>query len=244
MRIFYVNFSTKTSISCVFPLLENTTFVQNDFTFSSWEYWGFRFFQKKISLIFQSPLQPPILPQHWPQTSIYPVPKAKLPVSDFVLLVPSCLTYATMLFMVFCCCSTDIILNRFPGWEMIVFPSQLRSYQSAKRLLTSKGVLYTPGQFASRQNYSGSSSGFLPFPSVRICPSLVGCKRASIHRNLFVIRPQTIALCIRIRQNSLATSLSNSQSRPRYVRECRLLNILKILWGFWFSSKTPTSING
>jgi hypothetical protein len=57
------------------------------------EYWGFRFFNKdqsnfSISTTTANPSATLV------QTSIYPVPKAKLPVSDFVLLVPSCLTYA------------------------------------------------------------------------------------------------------------------------------------------------------
>jgi hypothetical protein len=151
-----------------------------------------------------------------------------------------------MLFMVFCCCSTDIILNRFPGWEKWSFSLHNYDRTSLQTACDLKRVLYTPDQFASRQNYSGSSSGF---PSVRahlpVTLVIVGCKRASI-RNLFVIRPQTIALCIRIRQNSGLQHLIRRIANPVHDmcgRECRLLNILKIM-GFWFSSKTPTSING
>jgi hypothetical protein len=114
---------------------------------------GFWFFQQQISLIFNLHYRQSFR-NTCSQTSIYPVPKAKLPINFVLFLDFNPDICVTMLFMVFCCCSTDIILNRFPLGEMIVFPSQLRSYQSAKRLLTSKGVLYTPGQFASRQNYS------------------------------------------------------------------------------------------
>jgi hypothetical protein len=48
--------------------------------------------------------------------TIHPVPKAKLP-SDFVLLGPFPDICVTILFMVLCCCSADIILNKFPDWE-------------------------------------------------------------------------------------------------------------------------------
>jgi hypothetical protein len=73
-----------------FPLLE--AFVRTILPLLE-EYWGFRFFKKdqsnfSISTTTANPSATLV------QTSIYPVPKAKLPVSDFVLLVPSCLTYA------------------------------------------------------------------------------------------------------------------------------------------------------
>jgi hypothetical protein len=68
-----------------FSITGKHSICQKHFTFSSWEYWGFVF--PKISLIFQS---------HYNQSFRnigpnvhHPVPKAKLPVSDFVLLVPS-----------------------------------------------------------------------------------------------------------------------------------------------------------
>jgi hypothetical protein len=104
-----------------FPLLENTTFVRTILPLAVNT--GVFVFPKKISLIFQSPLQPPILPQHWLQTSIYPLYQrlsCLLVISCFWSSMPDiCVT----IFMVFCCCSTDIILNRFPGWENDRFPS-------------------------------------------------------------------------------------------------------------------------
>jgi hypothetical protein len=106
-----------------------------------------------------------------------------------------------------------------------------------------KGFLYAWLQFASRQNYSGSSSGF-PISVRALLPVtlvIVGCKRAPVHRNLFVIRPQTIALCIRIRQNSGLQHLIRIANPVHDMcgRECRLLNILKIIMGFWFILKLP-----
>jgi hypothetical protein len=148
MRIFYVNFQPKLQFLAFFITgkhLNNFTCLQRVL--------GFWFFQQQISLIFNLHYRQSFR-NTCSQTSIYPVPKAKLPINFVLFLDFSPDICVTILFMVFCCCSTDIILNRFPLGEMIVFPSQLRSYQSAKRLLTSKGGSLCLDQFASRQNYS------------------------------------------------------------------------------------------
>jgi hypothetical protein len=151
------------------PLLENTTFVQNDFTLVLRI---LRFFPKKDQSNFQSPLQRQSFRNIGSQTSIYPVPKAKLPVSDFVLLVPSMPDICvTMLFMVFCCCSTDIILNRFPVGRNDRFPLHNYDRTSLQTAIDLKrGSLYAWSICISSKLFEVVRVS-LPFPSVRICPS-------------------------------------------------------------------------
>jgi hypothetical protein len=141
---------------------------------------------------------------------------------------------------------TDIMIsNRFPVGNNGHSPFTITVVPVCKMTVESKGVLYI-GQFASRQNYWEVIRMFLHFrPCASARHASIGCKRAPVHRNLFVIRPQTIALCIRIRQKRLATSYRRIANTIHDMcgRECRLLNILKIIMGS-DSTKTPHRING
>jgi hypothetical protein len=127
----------------------------------------------------------------------------------------------TILFMVLCCCSADIILNKFPDWEKWSF-----SRHNYRQNVAQKGF-FIFDQFASRQNYSGTSSGF-PSISVRallpVTLVIVGCKRASIHLKSVQLVPNDSV----VHQGQNPRRIANPV-HDMCGRECRLLNILKII---------------
>jgi hypothetical protein len=132
MRIF-LSFQPKLQLR--FPLLENTHLSR---TILPLQLRILRFrFPKKDQSNFSITTTANIAPQ----TSIYPVPKAKLPVSDFVLFWPSMPDICvTMLFMVFCCCSGH---NKIPVGRNDRFPFTITIVPVCKTAIDLKrGSLY------------------------------------------------------------------------------------------------------
>jgi hypothetical protein len=139
----------------------------------------------------------------------------------------------TMLFMVFCCCSTDIILNRFPVGRNDRFPFTITIVPVCKRLLTSKGFfirlvnLHLVKTIREVVRVSISVRAHLPVTLV-----IVGCKGTCSPESVRNSSPNDSV----VHQDTTKSGLQHLIRRIQSVhdmcgRECRLLNILKIIMG-------------